>query len=172
MPGKSAGPSKDPLITFRRVPEHAGFHRGELEAFAEELRRRVAEGKSFHCRITGDAELQRLNREFLGKDYATDVLSFPSAAPEPRREHGSELGDMAISRHRAAAQALRFGHTLTTELQLLMLHGLLHLLGMDHESDGGRMGRAERSWRAKLDLPAGVIERAHSRSALPARAAR
>jgi probable rRNA maturation factor len=141
----------DPLISFRRVPEHAGIHRAELEVFAEVLRRRVAAGRSFHCRITGDAELRRLNRDFLGKDYATDVLSFPSQT--------GGLGDLAISRHRAAAQARAFGHTLTEELQLLMLHGLLHLTGLDHESDGGRMARAERSWRAKLGLPAGVIER-------------
>jgi probable rRNA maturation factor len=114
----------------------------------------VAGGKSFHCRITGDAELRRLNRDFLGKDYPTDVLSFPS--------DGAGLGDIAISRHRAAAQAAAFGHTLTRELQLLMLHGLLHLKGMDHESDRGAMARVERSWRAKLGLPAGVIERARA----------
>lgn len=154
MAGMLPVPSGDPLITFRRVPEHAGFHREELEAFAEDLRRRVAAGRNFHCRITGDAELRRFNREFLGKDYPTDVLSFPG--------DGAGLGDIAISRHRAAAQALEFGHTLTKELQLLMLHGLLHLLGLDHESDRGRMARVERSWRAKLGLPAGVIDRART----------
>lgn len=157
MAARSSVPKGDPLITFRRVPEHAGLHREELEAYARELRRRVASGKNFHCRITGDAELRRLNRDFRSADYATDVLSFPSQGGDL---DDGDLGDIAISRHRAAAQARAFGHTLTKELQLLMLHGLLHLLGLDHERDRGAMARAEGSWRAKLGLPAGVIERA------------
>ncbi len=143
--------SPDPLITFRRVSERAGLPREEMQAFAQELRRRVA-GRDFHCRITGDAELRRLNRDFLGKDYATDVLSFPS-------EDGITLGDLAISRQRAAAQAREYGHTLVEELELLMLHGVLHLLGMDHERDHGEMARAERLWRKKLGLPSSLTER-------------
>jgi probable rRNA maturation factor len=143
----------DPLITFRRVPEHAGIERQALEAFAEVLRKRVAVQRPFHCLITGDTELRRLNREFLGHDYATDVLSFPSAGG----------GDLAISRHRAAAQARSFGHSVTTEIELLMLHGVLHLAGYDHETDNGEMARTEQRWRAKLGLPTGVIERVHER---------
>jgi probable rRNA maturation factor len=147
------GPS-DPLITFRRVPERAGFQREDLEAFAQLLKARVARGREFHCRITGDAELQRLNREYLGKDYPTDVLSFPA--------DGEFLGDLAISRHRAAAQARKFRHSITQELQLLMLHGVLHLMGFDHERDGGQMARVERSWQTKLRLPTSLIERTHA----------
>ncbi len=139
----------DPLITFRRVPEHAGIERQELEAFAESLRNRVLRQGAFHCVITGDAELRRLNREFLGRDYAADVLSFPS----------DEGGDVAISRHRAAAQARSFGHSTTVEIELLMLHGVLHLTGYDHENDSGEMARAEQRWRAKFGLPTGLIER-------------
>ena len=144
--------SPDPLITFRRVPERAGLHREELEIFALSLRTIVAAGRDFHCRITGDAELRRLNRDYLGKDYPTDVLSFPSG-----EEHF--LGNVAISRQRAAVQALEFGHSLTQELELLLLHGVLHLLGFDHERDQGQMDRAERRWRVKLGLPCSLIER-------------
>lgn len=142
----------DPLITFRRVPEHAGLQREELEEFARTLRRRLTAGREFHCRITGDVELRCLNAQYLGHDYVTDVLSFPS-------EHGI-LGDLVISRHRAAAQARQHGHTLDQEIQLLMLHGVLHLMGMDHARDRGEMARAERSWRVKLGLPTGLTERA------------
>ncbi len=86
----------------------------------------------------------------------TDVLSFPSGDGSG----GGSLGDLAISRQRAAEQAVRFGHTATAEVQLLMLHGLLHLMGMDHERDRGEMARAESSWRTMLGLPLSLIERA------------
>jgi probable rRNA maturation factor len=117
------------------------------------LAARVARGREFHCRITGDSELRRLNRDFLGHDYATDVLSFPSGEK-------ARLGDLAISIQRARAQAGEFGHSVEQEIGVLMLHGLLHLLGMDHETDGGRMARAEARWRRELGLPGGLIERA------------
>jgi probable rRNA maturation factor len=113
----------------------------------------VAKGRAFDCLITGDAELRRLNRNFLGKDYATDVLSFPAAGP------GDRLGDLAISMARARAQARQYGEKTEDEVRILMLHGVLHLLGMDHESDGGRMARAEKRWRTQLGLPSGLIER-------------
>ena len=69
---------------------------------------------------------------------------------------------MAISVARARAQARQFGHTTEDELRILMLHGVLHLLGMDHETDGGRMARAEKRWRRELGLPNGLIERVQS----------
>lgn len=102
------------------------------------------------CLITTDGELQRLNCEFRAKDYATDVLSFPSP------DHG---GEIAISWDRAQAQAAEMGHSVDDELRILMLHGALHLIGMDHETDRGEMGRAEARWRKKLGLPVGLIER-------------
>ncbi|HJT87292.1 MAG TPA: rRNA maturation RNase YbeY [Bryobacteraceae bacterium] len=138
-------------VTFRRA---AGVARASLERFAGKLQEQVAKGRPFHCVITHDRELRRLNREFLGKDYATDVLSFPALpGPEPH------LGDIAISHQRARAQARLLGHETEQEIRILMLHGLLHLLGMDHETDGGRMARAEKRWRERLGLPAGLIER-------------
>ena len=127
-----------------------------LRRFARRLQRDVCSGRTFDCLITSDAELQRLNREFRGKDYATDVLSFPTAQPCPG------LGDIAISLPRARAQARAFGHAAETEVRILMLHGVLHLLGMDHEIDRGHMARTEKRWRARLRLPNGLIERAEA----------
>jgi probable rRNA maturation factor len=145
-------------ITFRRVPE---TDRRSLERFARRLESEVAHGRSFDCLITTDVELRRLNREFRGKDLATDVLSF--ADPNSRGlRHGSRLGDLAISLPRARAQARAFGHAMGQEIRILMLHGVLHLLGMDHETDRGRMARAERQWRLRLGLPNGLIERVQS----------
>jgi probable rRNA maturation factor len=144
-------------VTFRRVPEKLG--RRPIEHFARKLQESVTKGRAFDCLITGDAELRRLNREFLGKDAPTDVLSFPAAAAGPT---SGRLGDIAVSVGRARAQAREFGHTVEQEIQILMLHGVLHLLGMDHEMDGGRMARAERRWRAGLGLPNGLIERVRS----------
>jgi probable rRNA maturation factor len=124
-----------------------------VREFARRLQAEVAGGGAFDCLIASDAELRRLNREYRRKDYATDVLSFPAADP------GLFLGDLAISWDRAREQAREFGHSADDELRILMLHGVLHLLGYDHEIDGGRMARAEKRWRAKLGLPVGLIER-------------
>jgi probable rRNA maturation factor len=139
-------------ILFRRAP--ADVRPRALAAFARKLERDVAKGARFDCLLTGDAELRRLNRDFRGKDYATDVLSFPG-----RPGH---LGDLAISVMRARAQAREFGHTTEDEVRILMLHGVLHLLGHDHEKDSGRMARLEKRWRRELGLPNGLIERAQS----------
>jgi probable rRNA maturation factor len=153
-------------ILFRRVPKRV---RQSLERplrhFAQALEMSVARGRAFDCLITNDAELRRLNREFRGKDAATDVLSFPTGPSfsEPRPSGSGpaskSLGDLAISLPRARAQATALGHNLEQELRILMLHGVLHLAGMDHERDGGHMARVEKRWRIRLGLPAGLIER-------------
>lgn len=141
----------DTLVLFRRSPR--SLRRREIAEFAALLRRDVSAGREFVCLVTDDRELRRLNRQFLGKDYATDVLSFPA-------EPGSAfLGELAVSAQRAAQQAASFGHDCETEIRILLLHGLLHLLGMDHQADRGRMARAESRWRRKLGLPTGLIER-------------
>lgn len=129
-----------------------------MRAFAERLESGVAGGRAFCCVVTSDRELRRLNRDFRKQDHPTDVLSFPakSGPPAPRQEF---LGELAISFPRARDQASQFGHDVGDEIRILMLHGLLHLLGMDHETDRGRMARAERKWRAALGLPRGLIER-------------
>jgi probable rRNA maturation factor len=128
-----------------------------LQQFAISLRDEVADGRDFECLITNDRELQRLNRQFRGKNEPTDVLSFP-AAEMPAGD--AALGELAVSWQRASAQATEYGHSLDAELRVLMLHGVLHLLGMDHETDRGRMARAETRWRSHFQLPGGLIERA------------
>lgn len=138
-------------VTFRRAPPD--FRRRAVELFARRLQKEVARGRPFDCLITGDADLRRLNCQFRGQDYPTDVLSFPAALPSPR------LGDLAISLQRARAQAREFGHDTEHEVRILMLHGLLHLLGLDHETDTGSMARAEKRWRTRLGLAPGLIER-------------
>jgi len=143
--------SSEPLLVFETKAR--GLGRRELQDFARRLRDEVAEGRSFCGLITTDAELHRLNLQFLGHDYPTDVLSFPSPAP-------GAMGDLAISVDRAAEQASRHGHDTATEIRILLLHGVLHLMGYDHETDRGRMRRAEKRWRQARGLPAGLIERA------------
>lgn len=135
----------DPHLLFRHPSRRV--RRTPLHDFLTELVNRLARDRTITCLITTDAELRRLNRQFRGKNYATDVLSFP---PD----------EMAISFDRASAQAKELGHSLDAELRILMLHGLLHLIGMDHENDSGEMHRAETRWRKRLGLPAGLIERA------------
>lgn len=107
--------------------------------------------------LTTDRNIRRLNREFRGKNKATDVLSFPA---EPLIETQEEVaGDLAVSVPTALRQAREQGHALSTELKVLILHGLLHLAGYDHESDEGEMARLERRLRGRLGLPQGLIER-------------
>jgi probable rRNA maturation factor len=139
------------IVLFRRAGN--GLPRAELRKFAKQLVLEVAAERQFECLLTDDRELRRLNQSFLGHDYPTDVLSFPSGMS------GGFLGEMAISVNRASEQASEFGHSLTEEIKILMLHGVLHLLGMDHEKDRGAMGRAERRWRKRFGLPKSLIER-------------
>jgi len=135
----------DPHLLFRHPSRRV--RRIPLRDFLVDIVNRLAGDQTVTCLVTTDAELRRLNRQFRGKNYATDVLSFP---PD----------EMAISLDRAAAQAKELGHSLDAELRILMLHGLLHLRGMDHENDSGEMRRAEMRWRKRLGVPAGLIERA------------
>ena len=106
--------------------------------------------------LTTDAAIRDLNRRFRGKNKATDVLSFPAEGL------GAEgiAGDVAISVTTALRQAAGQEHSLATEIKVLVLHGMLHLAGFDHEVDDGKMARRERMLRGRLGLPQGLIERA------------
>ncbi|MDR3737844.1 MAG: rRNA maturation RNase YbeY [Terracidiphilus sp.] len=116
--------------------------------------------------LTTDTAIRRLNRQFRGKNKATDVLSFP-ADPIPGLKPAQRIaGDLAISVPTARRQAAGQGHALAVEVKVLMLHGLLHLAGYDHETDKGQMARRERALRAKLKLPQGLIERVEGGPAL------
>jgi probable rRNA maturation factor len=144
-------------VTFRRVP--ADVRPLAVSRFARRLQSEVANGRAFDCLVTGDAEMRRLNREYRRKDYTTDVLSFPVASRDRKRAASGRLGDIAVSLQRARSQARVFGHTTEQEIRVLLLHGVLHLMGLDHERDCGRMARAEREWRTRFGLPNGLIER-------------
>jgi probable rRNA maturation factor len=109
--------------------------------------------------LTNDATMRDLNRRFRGKNKPTDVLSFPAAD----LVQNEEKGDLAIGVETALRQAAEQGHSLTIEIKILILHGLLHLAGHDHETDAGQMRRRERSLRAKLGLPQGLIERSRAK---------
>jgi len=109
--------------------------------------------------LVTDVRMRALNRTFRGKDYATDVLSFP-ANPESRIPNRGLLGDVVIAKGVARRQAREHGHALAVELRVLSLHGLLHLLGYDHERDHGEMRRLEQRLRRKGGLREGLIERA------------
>ena len=103
--------------------------------------------------LVSDARIRELNRRYRRVDRVTDVLSFPSSLHR-------FLGDIVIARGVAGRQAREAGHSELTEIRVLALHGLLHLLGYDHERDAGRMRRAEQRLRRKGGLREGLIERA------------
>ncbi|HEU4414351.1 MAG TPA: rRNA maturation RNase YbeY [Candidatus Angelobacter sp.] len=102
--------------------------------------------------LTGNRRLQELNRRFRRKNKPTDVLSFPRPAG----------GDIAISVDIAQQNAKRYGHAAGEEVKILILHGMLHLAGYDHELDNGRMAKAEARLRGALKLPASLIDRTQS----------
>ena len=105
--------------------------------------------------LTGDITLCQLNKSFRGKNKSTDVLSFPA----PEAFANKHAGDLAISLETAARQAKTYGHTLPEEIKILLLHGLLHLSGEDHETDSGEMATREAALRRELRLPTTLIER-------------
>jgi probable rRNA maturation factor len=112
--------------------------------------------------LAGDAQVRALNRRYRRNDRPTDVLSFPafSVASAFRRKEHEPLGDIVIATGVAKRQAHEAGHSEQTELRVLALHGLLHLLGYDHDGGDGRMARVEARLRRKGGLRAGLIERA------------
>lgn len=132
----------------------ADLRRPQLARFLTRARKAAGVDGDVTVLLADDARLKALNKNFRGKNKATDVLSFPAA---PNAEGAA--GDLAISVETAGRQAAEHGHTLHEELQILLLHGMLHLAGMDHETDSGEMRLHESELRERLKLPAGLIER-------------
>src|SRR2546423_4358072 len=135
-------------------PDHPGsssqIKTAELHRFLRRAQREIGLAGQVDVRITSNREMRRLNREFRGKDKPTDVLSFPA-------DHNGKVkvaDDIAISSEIAQENAKAIGHPVQTELKILLLHGLLHLAGHDHQSDKGEMSDLEQKLRAKLKLPA------------------
>jgi probable rRNA maturation factor len=127
-----------------------------LNRFVARARRAAGLKGLVNVLLTSSAEMKSLNRRFRGKDKPTDVLSFP-AEPDAQKRFA---GEIAISAEIAAQNAWALRHSPAEEVKILVLHGVLHLRGYDHECDNGQMARRERQLRAKLHLPLGLIERA------------
>lgn len=142
------------IITHKSFPH---INQLSLARFAARARRELRLC-GVNILLTDDREIRDLNRTFRKKDKPTDVLSFP-AHPAAGDDFA---GDIAISVEYATRSANRFGLELQQELKILILHGLIHLSGHDHETDNGEMGRLESRLRRKLDLPAGLIDRSES----------
>ena len=130
-----------------------------LDRFIARARRAAGLKGQVNVLITTSAEIKSLNRRFRGKDKPTDVLSFP-ADPDVQKQLA---GEIAISAEIATKNARALGHSPAEEVKILVLHGVLHLRGYDHECDNGQMARREKQLRAKLHLPQGLIERTDSR---------
>jgi probable rRNA maturation factor len=141
------------VILQKRV---VGLTQLALDRFVTRARRAAGVRAEVNVLVTSNDELQELNRRFRGKDQPTDVLSFP-ALPGLKPQYA---GDIAISAEIAAHNARALGHTVAEEIKILVLHGMLHLRGYDHERDDGRMARREKKLRGDLRLPIGLIERA------------
>ena len=158
---KRSDASRSATLRGQRIPS-----RQTLARFLREAQAGVKLRGHVSVLLTTDVAIRRLNRQYRGKNKATDVLSFPAyVTRDPKSEGPREpaperiVGDLAISVHTARKQADALGHTLAVEVRVLMLHGLLHLAGYDHETDDGEMARLEERLRAKLRLPHGLIER-------------
>ncbi len=133
----------------------AGTSAAALERFVAQVQRAAGLTGRVDVLVAGDRELRRLNRRFRGKDRATDVLSFPAEEAAGARV----AGDIAISADQARRSARRLGHAVSAELKVLLLHGVLHLAGYDHERDGGRMARREEGLRRRFRLPLSLTGR-------------
>lgn len=143
------------IIFQRRV---AGLSEGALAKFVARSKRASELRGEVNVLITSGQQLRALNKRFLGKDRPTDVLSFP-----PLLSSNGFAGDIAVAGDIGARNARRLGHSAAEEIKILVLHGVLHLAGYDHEHDQGGMASKEQSLRMELGLPAGLIERAERR---------
>lgn len=143
------------IVAKKRAP---GLGMASLARFVARVQRAVRLKGKVSLLLTSSLEMQGLNRRFLGKDRPTDVLSFPADSGAT----GGMAGDLAISVEIAAANARRMGHSVGEEIRVLVVHGMLHLAGYDHERDDGRMARKEQRLRRLLGLPEGLTERAAS----------
>jgi probable rRNA maturation factor len=139
-----------------------GLSESALDRFVLVARRAAGLKGTVNVLVTSNATLRSLNRKFRGKNEATDVLSFPAPLSEltDRSKRLRLAGEIAISADIAVQNALRLGHIASQEVKVLALHGILHLVGFDHERDNGQMAQKESNLRGKLGLPSALIERA------------
>jgi probable rRNA maturation factor len=144
------------MITIEsRASLKENLSRPGLTSFLNRARLAVGLTGQVEVLLADDPTLRRLNKSFRGKNKPTDVLSFPT----PVEIADTHAGDLAISLETAARQAAIYGHSLRDEVRILLLHGLLHLSGLDHETDNGEMAAREATLRTKLKLSNTLIER-------------
>jgi probable rRNA maturation factor len=148
------------VILSKRI---VGLSPSTLERFVLRARRAVHLRGTVNVLVTNSSELRSLNRRFRKKDKPTDVLSFPSRQAV-RGVVTRAAGDVAISFDIARENARKLGHSVSDEVKILVLHGILHLAGFDHERDNGEMARQEGRLRRQLKLDSGLIERTEPRS--------
>ncbi|HXT50339.1 MAG TPA: rRNA maturation RNase YbeY [Thermoanaerobaculia bacterium] len=143
-------PPRDVDLSLDNPCGYAEVRRRQLRPWLLALLGELApEASSFAVRFTSDREMRRLNRDFRGKDKTTDVLSFPGDGAAARDAEGPHLGDVVIAVPTARRQAEENGADVERELRTLLLHGVLHCLGYDHETDDGTMERLERKLRRR-----------------------
>jgi probable rRNA maturation factor len=145
------------VILQKRV---VGLNEGALDRFVLRARKAVSLRGQVNVLVTSSTAMRSLNRQFRGQNKATDVLSFPAeSGVNKSHKQKRPAGDVAISADIALGNATRLGHSFADEIKILVLHGILHLAGLDHERDNGEMARKEATLRRTLKLPAALIER-------------
>jgi probable rRNA maturation factor len=170
MSARRARPSSRSLVVTVSDASGRPVRDGGLGVWLQRAAPRGARGR-LGIALVPDLVMRRLNRVYRGKDRATDVLSFgqtpgpsrPGTKRGTSRENPGDLGDIVIAMGVARRQSRQLGHRLGVELRILALHGLLHLLGYDHQTDQGEMGRLEERLRRRAGVPVGLIARAPGR---------
>jgi probable rRNA maturation factor len=165
-------PERDLVILHLVILEKrvAGLSESALGRFVLRARKAVGLRTQVNVLVTSSAAVRSLNRQFRRQNKATDVLSFPSNSLGSQSRGGAKAktaGDVAISADIALDNSIKLGHPVSQEIKILVLHGILHLAGFDHERDNGEMARKELRLRRALRLPAALIERVQVERAQP-----
>jgi len=150
------------VVSFKK--KIAGLSAASLQRFVLRARKAARLKGAVGVLITSNGEMRSLNDRFRGKDKPTDVLSFPSESSTNVGQRTPLAGEIAISADIALDNARRLGHPAAAEVKVLVLHGILHLAGFDHERDNGQMARKEASLRRTLRLPSSLTERGNTGS--------
>ena len=150
---KTEPPSGEQGWWYRNRQRKVAIDSADIEKFLQQIDRKLTGGREMAVLVASDEAVRDANQRYRGVRGSTDVLSFPDG-------DGDRLGDILISARRAERQAQEAGHSTEDEIKILILHGVLHLLGWDHESDDGEMRDEEQRLRKELGLRPGLIERA------------
>jgi probable rRNA maturation factor len=148
------------VVTLKK--KIAGLNTASLQRFVARARKAARLKGSVDILITTSGDMRSLNDRFRGKDKPTDVLSFPTEHSSSAVRRSPFAGEIAISADIALDNARRLGHSAATEVRVLILHGILHLAGFDHERDNGQMAVKEASLRRALRLPSSLTERGNA----------